>query len=70
MQTISHILNIKNLGINSVYLGNCCPTAVNPTLIKGLDEVFNVKYIKTSPSKDLENILKTGKNGNKNHNGS
>ena len=58
MQTISHILNIKTLGINSIYLGNCCPTAVNPSLIKGLNDIFNVKYMKGNPKDDLHKILK------------
>ena len=60
MQTITHILDVKNMGINSIYLGNCCPTAVNPSLIKGLDEMFDVRYIKGNPIKDLEDILNKG----------
>ncbi len=58
MQTISHILNLKALGLNSIYLGNCCPTAVNPSLIKGLNDIFDVKYMKGNPKDDLHTILK------------
>lgn len=55
--TIPHIFNLKNLGINSIYLGNCCPSIINPYLIKGLDELFDIKYIVGDAHKDLNDII-------------
>ena len=58
MQTISHILNLKHFGINSFFLGNCCPLTINPNIIRGLNEFFGVKYLTLEPSEDFKEILK------------
>lgn len=45
---ISHIFNLKYLGINKIYLGICCPSILNPALINGLKNVFHINTINTS----------------------
>lgn len=55
--TASFILNFKSMGIHSIYLGNCCPLTVNPSVVEGLCNLFDVKYTTDNPSKDFEDIL-------------
>ncbi len=57
MQTISYILNFKEFGINDIHIGNCCPLTMSPGLIKGLKEIYGVKYMTSDPAKDFEHIL-------------
>lgn len=56
-QTITHLLNLKQLGINDLYLGNCCPLTINPRLLKGLHEIFGIKYMTTDPAEDFKEIF-------------
>lgn len=58
MHTISHIFNLKNKGIENIYLADCCSYNMNPSLITGLDELYNVKNISTNPKVDIDKILK------------
>lgn len=55
--TISHILNLENVGIKSIYLGNCCPLTTNPSMIEGICDLFGVNYMTDFPEKDFESIL-------------
>ncbi len=41
--TISHIFNFIHLGIKNIFLGPCCPNIINPVLIEGLTDLFNIK---------------------------
>lgn len=50
--TIAHIFNLIHLEINNIFLGPCCPNIINPILIDGLSELFNVKKITNA----VENI--------------
>ncbi len=51
--TISHIFNLIYLEIKNIFLGPCCPNIINPTLIEGLLELFNIKKL-SQPNKDME----------------
>lgn len=57
-QTITHLLNFRQLGIKKLYFGNCCPLTINPRLAKGLCEIFDIKYMTESPATDFQEILK------------
>lgn len=41
--TVSHIFNLRYLGIEKVYIGQCCPSIINPSLITELDELYGIK---------------------------
>lgn len=43
--TISNIFNLRELGIKDIYLGYCCPNIINPTIIDGLKNMFNIKEL-------------------------
>lgn len=58
-QTISHAFNLKIAGLKNIYLGDCCPNVINPSLLTGLNKLFGIKKICDSPQKDLKRILKT-----------
>lgn len=56
MYTISYIAYLKSLNIKRIYLGNCCPTEISPSLVEGMKEVFGISYISENPVKDLKDI--------------
>ena len=55
--TISHIFNFIYLGLNKIYLGECCPNIINPQLLDGLYEIYNIKEITTNTGTQA-NIIK------------
>lgn len=55
--TISHIFNLFYLGIEKIFLGPCCPNIINPVLIDGLSDLFNVKSLSDALS-DIELAMK------------
>ncbi len=55
--TLTHILNFKHIGIKNLFLGNCCPLTINPSIIRGLEELFEIKYMGNNPAEDFEMIL-------------
>lgn len=57
LQTISHSMNFKNYGIKNVFLGECCPTVISPTLIEGLEDLFGINQISKSARNDTDKIL-------------
>lgn len=54
--TISHIFNLMHLKIKNIFLGACCPNIINPVLVEGLSDLFNVKPL-TSPIEDINTII-------------
>lgn len=54
--TISQIIYLSQIENTSVYLGKCTPIILNPSLIKTLQALYNIKSI-TSVKKNLEEIL-------------
>ena len=50
--TISHIFNLIHLNIKKIFLGPCCPNIINPSLIDGLKELYNIKPL-TTPKEDM-----------------
>ena len=57
LRTISHALNFKSYNIKNIFLGECCPTVISPTLTEGLEELFEIKQISKSAKKDIDKIL-------------
>lgn len=55
--TISHIFNFIYLGIKNIFLGPCCPNIINPVLIEGLTDLFNIKPL-TTVADDIEQVQK------------
>ena len=60
-QTVSHVFNLKILGVKDIYLGECCSSIINPTMVDGLKKLYKVNKISSSPQKDLKKILKNKK---------
>jgi hydroxylamine reductase len=54
--TISHIFNLKHLKIKNIFLGPCCPNIINPVLIEGLSDLFEVKPL-TKAIDDINSVL-------------
>ena len=57
LRTVSHALNLKLYNVKNIFLGECCPTIISPTLIDGLKDLFGIKQISKSPQDDIETIL-------------
>lgn len=53
--TISNVLNLKNLGINNVFLSKCTPVMLNPTLTKTLNNIYGINPT-TTAGEDLADI--------------
>ena len=54
---ISHIFNLIHLNIQNIFLGSCCPNIVNPALVDGLTDMFNVKPL-SNALEDINSIEK------------
>ena len=55
VQTILHILNLIQLKIKNIFLGQCCPNVVNPAIISILSEIYLIKEL-SEPKKDIKKI--------------
>ena len=53
--SLSNIINLKNLGVKRVFLSDCPPTVINPAVLRAFAKVFGVQNI-TSPKNDLKEI--------------
>lgn len=51
--TISHLFNLRYLGIKNIYLPVCTSNVVTPGMLKFLKEKFNFKQTGTSPEQDI-----------------
>ena len=58
LQTISHAFNLKILGIKNIFLSECCPNVINPSIFDGMKDIFSIKKISASAENDLKEILK------------
>ena len=48
-------INLKNLNAKNIYMSECSPTLVNPSVYTTLCENYNIKTT-TTPENDLKNI--------------
>jgi hydroxylamine reductase len=58
--TISHLLYLKHIGIKSLYMCKCPPHLINPSLVKTLQEAFDIKEM-TDPQTDFNKIMNIDK---------
>lgn len=54
--TLSHIFNLIHLKVKNIFLGPCCPNIINPSLLDGIQDLFNVSSLST-PVEDIEKVL-------------
>lgn len=57
LHTISHLFNLKQLGLKNIYLPECSSNIITPNMIKFLSNNFGFKQISKNPSKDLKKIF-------------
>lgn len=58
IHTISHLLYMKYLGINKIYLTDCPPTLINPSIIETIRKIFDLKCFTTAEADFKEAIKK------------
>lgn len=57
--SIINLLYLKHIGIKNIYMCKCPPTLVTPSIMKTLQEIFEIKEF-SEPKKDIEETLKNG----------
>ena len=57
LHTISHLFNLKYLGIKNIYLPECTSNVITPVMLKFLKTKFGFKQVSKNPKKDLEDLL-------------
>ncbi len=55
--TVSHIFNLIYLNVKNIFMGQCCPNIIKPSLLSGLTELYSVKQMR-NPSEDIKTIKK------------
>lgn len=56
VNTLSNIINLKDRGAKNIFLSDCPPTIVNPTVLKEFTKIFKI-HNTTSARTDLDTIL-------------
>lgn len=56
VNTLSNIINLKDRGAKNIFLSECPPTIVNPTVLKEFTKIFKIHNTTTARA-DLEAIL-------------
>ena len=56
MHTISHLFNLRYLGIKNIYLPKCTSNTITPGMIEFLKSKFDFKQVTDDPKQDLKNI--------------
>lgn len=56
LHTISHLFNLKQLGIKNVYLPNCTSNIITPNMLKFLKNKFNFKQASDDPVNDVKEL--------------
>ena len=54
-EELSEIKRKNDEEIKKVFTGKCCPNALSPSIISGLDKLFGIKAVST-PEEDLKVI--------------
>ena len=55
--TMSIMVNLKQLGAKNIYLANCPPTIINPAVMNSFMNLYSIKPV-TDAKTDLDSILK------------
>ena len=53
---VSNMLNLKELGVENIFLGHCSPLSINPMLTEAFKDIYDIKIIST-PKDDLDFIM-------------
>lgn len=56
LHTMSHLFNLKHLGVKNIYLPQCTSNVITPSMLEFLKSKFNVKQVSSDPKKDLKNL--------------
>ncbi len=56
LHTISHIFNLKYLGVKNIYLPKCTSNMITPGMIDFLKSKFDFKQVSDNPKKDLKEL--------------
>lgn len=56
LHTISHLFNIKQIGLKNIYLPECSPNIITPNMINFLSDKFGFRQISKNPKKDLKKL--------------
>ena len=56
LHTMSHLFNLRNLGIKNIYLPVCTANVLTPNMLEFLKSKFNVRQVSSNPKKDLKNL--------------
>lgn len=54
--SISNLINVKLMGVDDIYMTNCSPNMLNPTLLESLRKIYKIHNY-TNPKDDLNAIL-------------
>lgn len=54
--TIANLLYLKHIGIKNIYMNKCPSTLISPSIIKTLQEIFEIKEF-SNPQKDIKETL-------------
>lgn len=56
LHTISHLFNLRQLGVKNIYLPVCTSNIITPSMLEFLKEKFNFKQITDDPLEDMKNL--------------
>ena len=56
LHTISHLFNLRYLGIKNIYLPKCTSNTITPGMIDFLKSKFDFKQVTDDPKQDLKNV--------------
>lgn len=56
LHTISHLFNLRYLGVKNIYLPVCTSNILTPNMLEFLKSKFNVRQVSSDVQKDLKNL--------------
>lgn len=56
LHTLSHLFNLRQLGVKNIYLPKCTSNVITPGMLKFLKEKFGFRQVSDDPVKDLKNL--------------
>lgn len=56
LHTISHLFNLKQLGVKNIFLPECTSNVITPGMLDFLKNKFGFKQVCKNPKKDLKNL--------------
>lgn len=56
MHTLSHLFNLKQLGVKNIYLPKCTTNVITPNMLKFLKEKFDFRQITNNAKEDLKKM--------------